>query len=168
MDWETKKDGKMNSVPCITINVDASFHPKHKVAGYAFWIVCDKFVIKKGGAFKTSPKSSLDAELMGIANAVYTLLKTPDLPSCKLVVVNNDCLAAHERIGHKSNHPIGKKVASIMKQLRSALWNNRNTTVIEMRHVKSHSGKNDSRSFVNEWCDMEAKKWMRKSIKTKS
>lgn len=28
-------------VTCITINTDASFHPKYKVGGFAFYIVCD-------------------------------------------------------------------------------------------------------------------------------
>jgi len=37
----------------------------------------------------------------------------------------------------------------------------------EFRHVKAHSGKNDARSFVNEWCDKEAKKWMRYSLNLK-
>ena len=31
---------------------------------------------------------------------------------------------------------------------------------VEFRHVKAHSGINDSRSYVNEWCDAEAKKQM--------
>lgn len=154
-----------NHVKCITINVDASYSSQYKVAGYAFWIVCDKFVIKKSGMMKVSPKGSEDAELMGIANAVYTLLKTPELPCCKLVVINNDCLGAQRKIGHKSQNPIARKIAGINKQLRSALYSTGTHPVIEFRHVKAHSGAKDKRSYVNEWCDAEAKKWMREAIK---
>lgn len=157
----------MNKVTCITINVDASFHPQEKVGGYAFWIVCSKFVIKKGGMFKTNPKNSTEAELMGIANAAYTLLKTPDLPYCRLVVVNNDCLNAHEKIGQKSNNKIGKETANIFKQIRGVLYYPGAQTKIHLRHVKAHSGIDDKRSYVNEWCDKEAKKWMREALKIK-
>lgn len=31
----------------------------------------------------------------------------------------------------------------------------------EMRHVKAHNGTPDARSWVNDWCDKEAKKMMR-------
>ena len=31
--------------------------------------------------------------------------------------------------------------------------------LFEFRHVKGHSGKKDNRSFVNEWCDKESRKY---------
>ena len=40
----------------------------------------------------------------------------------------------------------------------------RDNLTIEFRHVKAHNGTSDKRSFVNDWCDKNAKK----SIKSKN
>jgi ribonuclease HI len=154
----------MKQVRCITINTDASWHPKHKVGGYAFYIVCDLFKIQKGGMFKVHPKSSQDAELMCMANALHTLLCQKELPSTKIIVVNSDALFAFEKIGLKKEGT-GKAVAKILKQLRHATsYKDVIMPKFDFRHVKAHNGTNDARSWVNDWCDKEAKKWMRLQI----
>lgn len=38
----------------------------------------------------------------------------------------------------------------------------KNKAIIEFRHVKAHTGINDKRSYVNDWCDLEAKKQLRR------
>lgn len=156
------------SVRCITVNTDASFHPVHKVGGYAFYIICDLFKIQKGGKFKVQPKNAQEAEMMCMANALYALLTQKELPSTNWIVINSDCLFAFEKIGRKKEG-IGKTIADILRKVREQ------TSVkgviypkFEFRHVKAHNGSPDARSWVNEWCDKEAKKWMRESIKEKS
>ena len=37
----------------------------------------------------------------------------------------------------------------------------------DFRHVRAHNGLLDSRSKANNWCDQEAKKWMREAVKLK-
>ena len=152
------------SVPCITINTDASFSPEHKVGGYAFWIICDLFTIKKSGHFKINPKTPFEAELMCIANAVYTLANQPELPLTKLIVVNSDCLNSFRRIGKKSKCDIGRKIAFKFVKIRKRTGHTY-ITKVEFRHVKAHSGTRDGRSFVNDWCDKAAKNEMRKQVK---
>jgi ribonuclease HI len=143
----------------ITINTDASWHPEYKVGGYAFWIVCDKFKITKSGKFKTNPKSSTEAEIMAIGNAIHALLSINEPLECSLLVINTDSKQAISRI--KSGVcEYGKMVRSIHLKLLSKINARKN----KFRHVKAHSGKDDSRSFVNEWCDTEAKKWMRLQV----
>ena len=83
---------RKSHVSCITINTDASFNSKHKIGGYAFYIVCDLFKIQKGGTFKKHPKTALEAEMMCMANALYTLLVQKELPSTKWIIINSDCL----------------------------------------------------------------------------
>lgn len=148
------------SVNCITINTDASYHPDYKIGGYAFYIVCDLFKIQKGGKFKTQPKSSQQAEMMCMANALATLLIQKELPNAKWIIINSDCLCAFEKIKLKSQDHIGKKVAQILRQIRKAT----DMPQFKFRHVKAHSGVDNARSWVNEWCDNEAKKWMRKQL----
>lgn len=156
----------MKNLKCITINTDASFHPEQKVGGYAFYIVCDLFKIQKGGAFKVNPKNPSDAELMCIANAIATLLAQKELPTANLIVINSDSLWAFEKISLKSKNATGKIVAQLLKKLRQRMaFRGAVLPKFEFRHVKAHSGKNDARSWVNEWCDHEAKKWMRSKLK---
>lgn len=155
----------MKNVNCITVNTDASFHPQHKIGGYAFYIVCDLFKIQKGGMFKNNPKTPMEAEMMCMANALFTLLSQKELPSTKWIVINSDCLFSFSRIGRKSQDDIGKKVAEMLRKVRiQTSYNNLIMPKFEFRHVKAHNGTNDARSFVNDWCDKEAKKWMRKAV----
>lgn len=141
---------------CITINTDASFHPEHKVGGYAFYIVCDLFKIQKGGMFKVQPKTAEEAEIMCIGNAIATLLAQKQLPAAKWLIINSDCRYGMTRIKHRETK-LSKEVNVLWQKLINRLGSTKN----RMRHVKAHSGIADARSWVNEWCDSEAKKWMR-------
>lgn len=153
------------SVNCITINTDASFHPVHKKGGYAFYIVCDLFKIQKGGMFKKNPKTAMEAEMMCMANALYTLLSQKELPSTKWIVINSDCLFSFERIKRKSQDAIGKQVAEMLRKVRlKTSYKDVIMPKFEFRHVKAHNGTPDARSWVNDWCDKEAKKWMKQSV----
>lgn len=146
---------------CITINTDASFNHIYKKGGYAFWIVCDQFVIKSGGMFKSDPKNPEEAEIMCIGNAIATILKRNDLPELTWLVINTDCINGSLKIKRNST-PLSKSVNKLRCQLQGKLKAKKS----EIRHVKAHSKKNDARSVVNEWCDKEAKKWMHIAIKS--
>lgn len=141
----------------ITINTDASFCPKTGAGAYAFYIVCDLFRIKKAGVFKENPSGAMDAEMKCIANAVSTLNAQKELPKIGWIVINSDCLWCFDYITLKSQNKVGKLCALELRKLRRRTG----VQMHEFRHVKSHSNKADARSFVNEWCDMEAKKHMR-------
>lgn len=151
-----------HTLNCITINTDASFHQEEKVSGYAFYIVCDHFKIQISGTFKVPPLTIEEAEIMCIGNAIAVLLKQEELPTSRLIVINNDSLGAMEKI-RKSKTSLGGKVNNLLYQLRDRLQSKKP----QLRHVKAHSGIKDARSWVNEWCDTEAKKEMRKALQEK-
>lgn len=150
----------MNKVNCITINTDASYHPEYRVGGYAFTIVCDHFRIQKSGKFKIQPLSAEEAEIMCIGNAIALLLALPEIPKCDWLIINSDCKNGMRTI-EKKGSDLGNKVCCLKQQLIGKIGCKHN----KMRHVKAHSGKQDKRSIVNDWCDTEAKKWMRETIK---
>jgi hypothetical protein len=101
---------------------------------------------------------------MCIANALHTLLTREDLPTSKLIVINSDCLGAFEKVGLKKEG-VGRKVAQILKKVRARMaYRGVILPEYEFRHVKAHTGKTDARSWVNDWCDQEAKKWMRTGL----
>lgn len=147
----------MKQVTCITINTDASFNHVKKVGGYAFYIVCDLFKIQKSGMFKACPKNAMEAEMMCMANALHTLLAQKELPPTKWIIINSDCLYSFPKITRKSEDKIGRKVAEMLRGVRQRM----SMPQYEFRHVKAHNGTPDARSWVNNWCDKEAKKWMR-------
>lgn len=144
-------------INCITVNTDASYSHKKNAAGYAFYIKCDLFKIQKGGMFKTMPDNPMDAEMKCIANALHTLSSQKELPKCRLIVINSDCLNCFGLIKKKSANSTGRKIYNILRELRKKTG----MPKFDFRHVKAHSGVKDARSYVNEWCDKEAKKWMR-------
>lgn len=144
----------------ITINTDASFYAKQKVGGWAFYIRYGNVVLRQSGPFKVPPKSSLDAEIQCIANAVYYLLKQ-DLPLVrKYIIINGDCTYAFQRIGKKSNHPVGREIAKMLKELRRRTASDlTKVPKCDFRYVQAHNGTPDARSWVNDWCDRGAKRW---------
>lgn len=151
----------MKQIKGITINTDASFYQEYQVGGYAFWIKCDLFKIQKGGHLKSPILNSTEAEIKCIGNAIATLLAQKELPTANFLIINTDAKFAINEIKHQQSL-LGKQVHSLWQQLIFRLQTKKN----EFRHVKAHSGKNDTRSYVNEWCDQEAKKWAKKQIKT--
>jgi hypothetical protein len=144
------------SVVCITINTDASWHPELKVGGYAFYIICDLFKIQKGGKFKKNPLHAEEAEIMCIGNAIATLLAQKELPNAKVLVINNDCKFGMHKI-QKKQGVTAKAVHKLWIKLAARIGSEKNL----FKYVKAHNGTPDARSWVNDWCDKEAKKWMR-------
>lgn len=144
----------------ITINTDASWDQKTRVGGYAYWIVCDAFKSNGSGVFKSRPANPTDAELMAIGNAIVSLLNMPtdEFPTCKWLVLNTDSTSAKKRIGTRTD-ATAKRVAELWDSLVEKSCATRH----EIRHVKAHSGKDDARSWVNEWCDGQAKAKMREA-----
>lgn len=141
---------------CITINTDASFCPVTKASGYAYWIVSDSFVIKEAGFFKTKTDNSTHAEIKCIGNAIYTLLKRKKLPKVKWLIINTDSKQEISSIElAKNNH------SKTTQELHLKLINRIESQINHFRHVKAHSKIQDKRTFVNDWCDIEAKKYMK-------
>ena len=137
----------------ITINTDASCIDGF--AGYAFWIVCDAGKIQKAGKIKSKVKGSQQAEMMCIANALHTL-KHSRFKGINKVIINTDsspCIDALKSF--KSSFEGAKECLFTMMEICiSNGFSLRDIDkIFQFKHVKAHTGKKDSRSFVNEWCD---------------
>lgn len=149
----------------VTLNTDASFHCQLKYGAYAFWAVCNEFKITKSGVFKSKCINPDDAEAKCIINALKIVLLAHN--GITKVIVNTDSLNAIALLKYDIVH-IKKYMGNNMKMwshIRKAYNNvihkNENRVIIEFRHVKAHTGINDKRSYVNEWCDAEAKRQLR-------
>lgn len=152
----------------VTINTDASFHPIHKYGAYAFWAVCNEFKITKSGVFRGKCMNSHDAEAKCIINALRVVLFAHN--GITKIIVNTDSLNAIALITNDKAHIkryIGQN-QKMWQHIRTAhnkvLHNSKSKPKIEFRHVRAHTGADDKRSYVNEWCDAEAKKQLRQHI----
>ena len=154
----------MKHVTCITINTDASFCPETGASGYAFYAICDNFKIMKSGNFKKKPTVSWEAELFCLGNAIHTVLSQTDLPESKHIVINTDCDSMigmlnrpQDKIKQKWGVPV-KQVHMLAGRLKNVCKTPKKN--LKYRHVKAHTSIKDARTWVNNWCDKEAKKWM--------
>lgn len=123
-----------------TVNVDASFCPRTRAAGWACWIAIDGGQkIKWSGKFHRRPKTSTEAELWAMLNGVWLAA------SAKVthILVQGDCLAALNKLQRRD----------LDARLPHAVS-------ITTKHVKAHTDTASPRTWVNDWCDKAAKKHM--------
>ena len=147
----------------VTINTDASFHSGLKYGAFAFWAICDDFKITKSGVFRSKCIDSNDAEARCIINALRVVVLAHK--GITRIIVNTDSLNAIALITNDKIHLdryIGKgrsRWKHILKAYHETIKGR--SLKIEFRHVRAHSGVKDARSYVNEWCDLEAKRQLR-------
>lgn len=149
-----------------TINTDASFHPEYKVGAYAFWAVSDEFKIQKAGFLRELVLNPDEAEMKCIINAITVVLASNK--EITKIIINTDSLNAKglfeydeihiQRYGLKKWKPLQKVFINTLRKY------SKHKIEIEFRHVKAHSNKKDARSYVNEWCDKNAKYFLWKRI----
>lgn len=145
----------------VTINTDASWHPTEKIGAFAFWAVSDIFKIQKAGYFRDPCKDPTEAEAKAILNAIHVI--TSSHQGITRIIFNTDSLNAKaifendrkhiNRFGLHWGKSLRHKFRKIFKEYDGSFK-------FEFRHVKAHSGKDDKRSYVNEWCDTNAKFYM--------
>lgn len=148
----------------VTINTDASFSRKYQVGSYAFWIKCNEFTICKSGMLRKKISRPENAEFRCVINALHTLFTQKTVEKIGLIVVNTDCMNVihlinndKEAISRYNLGSWGRHMVLTYNLLRSK--HKHLKTKIEFRHVKAHTQKiEDGRTFVNDWCDKEAKK----------
>jgi ribonuclease HI len=157
----------------VTINTDASFSKQHEIGTFAFWIVCNRFKILQSGVLRKKVKRPEIAEFRCIINALHVLFNQDCKPLSK-VIINTDCLNVihlvkknKAAIAKYKLKPWGDPLMKKYEELRAKHPDSLRIP-IELRHVKSHTGVGDARSYVNEWCDRSAKEKLREEIHRRS
>lgn len=162
----------------LTLFADASFCPKTGAAGWGSWAIKDGWPkgLFHGGAIRRTIKSSNEAELCGLASALWAHDKAGNLDDVTSFVLQCDntvalgaivariptALLVHKNratnayINHKRTNyqPIEIEAVEAMAKIIGVrqVW---------VKHVKGHSGTGDGRSWVNTQCDDAAKRHMR-------
>jgi len=148
----------------VTINTDASFSKQYNRGTYAFWIVSNRFVIQRAGILRKKCSRPEIAEFRCIINAIHVLGKQ-NCVGIKKIIINTDCLNVIHLINKDKSAIARYRLASFGSMLvfrfEEVIRSHKLHKIpIEIRHVRSHTGVDDARSYVNEWCDTEAKAQM--------
>lgn len=138
---------------------DASFSKvKGKTyAGWAAWLRVDGISepIKRGGAITRVPvQNSTTAEVFAAVNGVYLAKHY----GATRILLQTDCLAVVAAINGTAR-PGAPTSALVSAAMGHAGIEN---VLVQARHVKGHTNDPAARSWVNRWCDSEAKRHMRR------
>lgn len=155
----------------LTINVDASFIQTKKLASYAYWLSSDYGHWKGGSVFKDDVNDSTEAELKGIINALvvtFNEIKLRKINTIEQIYINCDSDTAIKVLVEGEN--VKSITGNILKYVplfyiyKSVLEKNKFSNIV-FKRIKGHSNGSKPRNYVNNWCDLEAKKLINKHIK---
>jgi ribonuclease HI len=134
-----------------TVITDASFCPSTKIGTWAAWVVVSTKKVRRVKlcrVFKQNPKNSSEAEIWALANGLSIAVKL----RCDTILLQSDSMEAVLLFKDR------KKLLTYFPNLPSHVK-------ITTNHIKGHSTNDDKKSFVNRWCDTEARSKLRKERK---
>lgn len=149
----------------VTINTDASFYPIQKIGGYAIWIASNKGRVKYSNGFKETLVCSHDAEFKAIINALH-LLKRQNW-NISEIYINTDSQTIIDTVENKGTFKNLPQYGKDNYQSYLSITQQLDVKNISLRHVKGHLHTKTARHFVNDWCDVNAKKEAKKILKEK-
>ena len=135
-----------------TVITDASHCPKTGAAGFGAYIRIDGHPapFQYSGPLKPPTHSSTFAEVRAALIGIWYAAKL----GATDVLIQSDCMT----IIHLANGRC--KSAGLVALWREAMLRPDMQVRLEARHVKGHIAIKDARSWVNDWCDKQAKKHM--------
>lgn len=143
----------------VTVLSDASYCPKHKVAGYGFWIACGRGKLGGGGQIIEEVEDTNAAEMMAICNSIWHGVDRKLIEAGDRVLVQTDSLAAIDRLKGQRVVTLTPQQERIIAYYQKAV--RRLELTVVLRHVKGHTGLPEARYVANRMCDKRAKDQMR-------
>jgi ribonuclease HI len=139
--------------PKATVITDASWDSRTLAGGWAAWIRIDgvQGPIKGSGPLLKQPDQADTAEIMAAINGIYLARSR----GAGAILLQTDCVL------------VVSMIRQTAKQKQMIRWNDYadradiNLGSLTAKHVKGHTRVDDARSYVNRWCDSEAKRHMR-------
>jgi ribonuclease HI len=145
----------------VTIFTDASFCHDTKAAGGAFWARDN--VHKTQGSFRIGIASQAhEAELLASCRAIVECIKHEQIGEqlrtgkARLILVI-DCLFVTQALEWREVRKPRMSEELWPKLVRVKDLIKRSGFELKINHVKAHSGTRKPRTWVNNWCDKQAK-----------
>jgi ribonuclease HI len=143
----------------VTINTDASYHPEHRIGAFSFWMVCNQGRHFGAGPLRGIIHHSHEAEFKAVLNALHFLVNKTDWRGVEWVIINTDNQEVFEMINGGPTREWARELKASFNALRRDM-----KAKIEARKVKAHSGTEEKRKWVNNWCDKSAKQMLNSLI----
>lgn len=135
----------------VTVYTDASFRD---IGGWAVWIRSEKGRIVRSGQCPRTVRDSADAEMYAAMKAVEICLE--NWGGVSGIQINSDCMMVVNAL-YPWSKPIRRdSILKIQDQIRQTL--KAKGIRIRCKHVKGHSGKGNTRSWLNTQVDSLAGK----------
>lgn len=140
----------------ITLYADASY--AKGIGGGAYWAKADGAT--DCGMFPIfDSKDSGEAETVTVLHAALLTLEGPQFALIRynaLLVIVCDCMSVkHYMEGERRIYDRNPTIKSLRARLDAMTA--RLGIRVKVNHVKAHTGRKDRRSWVNDWCDRNAK-----------
>lgn len=137
-----------------TVITDASYCDRSRAAGWAAWIRIDgqSEPIRRYGAFKTEVTGPTQAEMLAAINGVWLAHQM----GATEVLLQTDCATVVMLAEGQVRRGKLRKAWAVAVD-RAGLVN----VSLSARHVRGHTKTQDARSYVNRWCDVNARAAMR-------
>lgn len=149
----------------LTINTDASYNDKTGAAGFAYWIVADIPNQERPSRFfgvgRGRQADVNESELTAILRAVRRVKAERVWRYADRIVFNTDSMKAIELLSRlKKRVPLGSHTPKRLRAVANAVWDivKEWKKSVDFRHVRAHTDKDDKRSYVNRWCDVESRR----------
>jgi ribonuclease HI len=143
----------------VTLIADASLCHETRAAGFGYWAVSKRGRAHGGGPIRSRPQSSNAAEMMAIVNGLHCAIKRGVLCDGDEVIIQTDSQAASQAFNSaRSMTPAEQECAALFLALIES-----RRLAFELRHVKGHTAGLDKRSYVNNVCDVIARRAMRRA-----
>lgn len=136
-----------------TVITDASFCPNTKSGGWAAWVKGDGgIVVKRSGALRLC-ENSTHAEVAAAANGCWLAAAS----GARELLLQSDCMAVIHILRGACKAPLLLETWRLLMAMPVMQG-----VVVTGRHVKGHGRVKDARTWVNDWCDREARIYMEK------
>ena len=136
----------------VSIFTDASYDNKTSVAAFVYVIKYKDDVYYKADLIQDKVESCQHAELYAIYLAINECRKLFD---CRVLFIKTDSQFAIDKIMNLGAHnKAGYYTKTLLKIKRIR---NEFGYTLRFKHVKAHTGKKDTNSLINNWCDNAAK-----------
>lgn len=133
----------------LTINTDASL--KDGIASCAIWIKGDSYTKKHTSIMKGSFVDSNAAELAAITNGLF-LASRDKIDDVDRIVINTDSSAAIRILSNGTDKDKYKVFYDKFYEIFEEVG-----IEVKFKKVKGHTRGKDSRHWVNNWCDRNAR-----------
>ena len=149
----------------VTVITDASFCPAYNVAGYGFWIACNRGKLSGCGQITGYVRDTNEAEMVAVYKAIQQGAHDQIIKCEDSLLIQLDSLAAIDRLE-------ANRIVTCTEQHKQIIYDyNRIVSqlnlTIEFRHVRGHTKNTGAKFVANRWCDRKARHQMKTARKLK-